>query len=400
MEFFKMQTKPAARLGRIFLSVIMIAATMSVFCCSVVFADSNDAVSVNLRNDTTGASSNQILISETNIGGKKPADNSEILGLSGNTEGRREYAVPNGANATFTVEANIYADGGAKLCFTEIYGGEVFTWNPDGSVTLGNGYDSSRQPVPVDGKSFSRGRWHKAAMTYDSSTQEFSLWCDGVALGNWRRVWGADKVGFGMLPSDESGKALFDNIKYYEGTYRAAFTVPTLTVNSENAHEDNGIVYYGDMNTVAELAAAIEADAAYFNIWNRDMTAVAGETDGIESGMMIVLVSDDDTCAYYPIMKQQLTLDRVEFTGGDGYRGAKAVVINGFSSPKSVLMIMVLKNAGGEIEKVRTSEPIIFEGTREIEIAPEAIAEGDSAEVFFLESWENMIMSIDGIVKQ
>ena len=63
-------------------------------------------------------------------------------------------------------------------------------------------------------------------------------------------------------------------------------------------------------------------------------------------------------------------------------------------------MIMVLKNADGEIEKVRTSEPIIFEGTREIEIASEAIAEGYSAEVFFLESWENMIMSIDGIVKQ
>lgn len=391
--------------NRIFCSLLAFAIVLA-SSCFTVFAENDmvsDIISVNLRTDTTGASGNQTLISAESAGGKLPADKdkNEILGLGGNTEGRREYTVPGGGSKTFTLEASIYADGGARLAITEIYGGEVFTWNMDGSITIGNSYDSGRQPVEVLGHSYARGRWHKAAVTYDSAKQEFLLWCDGVALGSWRKVWGAEKMGFGMLPSDENGRALFDDVQYYEGTYRGAYTTPSLAVNSDDAHLDNGIIYYGDMATVSELAASVQTDAAYWNIYrDKSLETAAEGADGLASGMVLVLVSKNDVCLYYPIMQQQLSLEKVEFTGGTGMYGAKATLINGFKTPKSALMILVLKNADGEIEKVCASAVTTFEGKCEISIEPETAEADYKSEVFFLESWDNMTMIIDGIVKQ
>ena len=398
MELFKGNSRLGINRAKLYLCMILMLAAAFTAVGLTAFAESA-AVTVNLRTDTTGASGNQSLVSVENAGGKMPFDNNEILGLSGNTEGRREYVIPNGGNKTFTLEASIYADDGARLCFTESEGAQIFAWNEDGSITLGNPYGGGKEETVSVG--LVRGRWHRAAITYNASTGEYEFWCDGVSIGSWRKVFGAAKMGFGMLPSSESGRALFDNVIYYEEAYNAdSYELPSFEVNSENAHLDNGAVYYGDMAAASELLEAIKSDAAYFGLYkDKNMTEQAAGTDALTPGMVLVCVSEYDVCSYYTVMRQQLSIESVEFTDENGAYGAKAVLVNGFGTPKSALMIMVLKNENGEIEKVRASNTAVFSGKYEMIIEPEPENAKYSPEVFFLESWENMIMVIDGIVK-
>lgn len=162
----------------------------------------------------------------------------------------------------------------------------------------------------------------------------------------------------------------------------------TVYINSDFAKKAE--LKLGDETTgIAEASAngnsiiiktegGLETAAEYLLIMPEDLTYAGNMQMGAK------------TCKYFTTQAADFDITDVHFTKSGNLTGAEAVITNKTGTAKSIVMVMIEKNENGAVTKVySTAEETVEAGGNKI-LAISPAAQG-TAEVFFIESWSNVI---------
>lgn len=409
--------KKMKKILALFLCITMVFAvsTLSVFAEETV----SDLVAVNFEDGTLNT--NQFSLTElSGLGGKSSDDTSMafVLDETGkDSEVKWSYALSgidadkvatSGGSKGVYFSFNLYASGdvGARISYSSA-GYKILEWNSDGTAIA----TGASEPLAME-----RGRWHKIVLSMnDSNGGRFALFVDGVRIATsadatWNSISTKSPLSIGILPNSKNGIVAFDDIYYSywqsPNTYNNIKDQDLpLFANTENItfdSETNTFVYaeevFADVEGLgAELQSAF-SNAEEIGIFNKDLSAPA--TDLADAKIVAVKLNSNAYC-YFNIKMQEFIPEHVEIIGDETCSGVASIFSNPTSKDKSVVIILVLKDENGVIQKLAASpETVVEAGAEDVEIVIEPIeSEGLKAEAFFIESWTTRLRLFDEIYK-
>ena len=302
------------------------------------------------------------------------------------------------ANGVSTFQFDLYTDGDIWAAYS-FYQSDVLVWKPNGDLLYiyGNNIgDPVYNNKPVG--NYARNRWHTIALTYDYSTCKQKVYVDGVLIDETHRHGGYDnseisnhvEMRIGAYEGSKSGRLAIDNVFAYAGAYDPLEDKPTSS-ESENlivASDGNTIIYneefFKDAQSLKnEIISATGASKAEF--FNDKFTEAS--KDKITAN--VVLTSASGLFTHYYNLQPMFTIGTPELVSDAGMVGAKAVVYNYHAQPKTLTMIMAIRDAQGSLEKVYSTQSYDVSGEKVFTIAPVYAGDG-SAYVFFIENWDTL----------
>ena len=306
-----------------------------------------------------------------------------------------------------TFQFDIYADGNVAAGFTFEYS-DVLVWNPDGNLVYvyGNAADDKNYNSKSVGN-FERGKWYTVALTYDHNTSKQKVYINGTLIGDSYRQGGNStlaanttmKIG-AYAGSKKGGKIAIDNVFAYSGGYDPSVAlleysdVDDLMVDStaNSIMYNEEVIAETDVQLIKEkILSATGAVKAEF--YNADFSASV--KDKITEN--VALTTKGDTIYYFSV-HPMYRICTPELVSDAGMVGAKAVVYNYHAQPKTLTMIMAIRDAQGSLEKVYSTQSYDVSGEKTFTIDPVYAGDG-SAYVFFIENWETLRVTSDFVVK-
>ena len=303
------------------------------------------------------------------------------------------------ANGVSTFQFDLYTDGDiwAAYSFQE---SDVLVWKPDGDLLYiyGNSIGDKDYNNKTVGN-YARNRWHTIALTYDYSTCKQKVYVDGVLIDETHRHGGYDnseisnhvEMRIGAYAGSKNGRLAIDNVFAYAGAYDPLEDKPT-SLESDNlivTSDDNTIIYneefFKDAQSLKnEIVSATGASKAEF--FNDKFTEAS--KDNITAN--VVLTSASGLFTHYYNLQPMFTIDTPELVSDAGMIGAKAVVYNYHAQPKTLTMIMAIRDAQGSLEKVYSTQSYDVSRKETFTIDPVYAGDG-SAYVFFIENWDTLL---------
>ena len=382
---------------------------------SVAAADLGDDLSKKFGSDlglgaiTTGYSVS--FPKENGFGGKSEEEliqtfilNSEIVADTATKGAFPRFEVHTGTqfknndSGLSTFQFDIFADGNIVAGFSFEYS-DVLVWNPDGNLVYvyGNAADDTIYNNTSVGN-FERGKWYTVALTYDHNTSMQKVYINGTLIGDSYRQGGNStlaanttmKIG-AYAGSKKGGKIAIDNVFAYSGEYDPSVAlleysdVDDLMVDStaNSIMYNEEVIAETDVQLIKEkILSATGAVKAEF--YNADFSASVKDkiTDNV------ALTTKGDTIYYFSV-HPMYRICTPELVSDAGKVGAKAVVYNYHAQPKTLTMVMAVRDADGCLEKVYSTQTYSVNGQPEFSIDPVDIGDG-SAYVFFIENWETL----------
>jgi len=297
-----------------------------------------------------------------------------------------------------TFQFDIYADGNVAAGFAFEYS-DVLVWNPDGNLVYvyGNAADDKNYNNTTVGN-FERGKWYTVALTYDHNTSKQKVYINGTLIGDSYRQGGNStlaanttmKIG-AYAGSKKGGKIAIDNVYAYSGEYDPSVAlleysdVDDLMVDStaNSIMYNEEVIAETDVQLIKEkILSATGAVKAEF--YNADFSASV--KDKITEN--VALTTKGDTIYYFSV-HPMYRICTPELVSDAGMVGAKAVVYNYHAQPKTLTMIMAIRDAQGSLEKVYSTQSYDVSGEKVFTIAPVYAGDG-SAYVFFIENWDTL----------
>lgn len=297
-----------------------------------------------------------------------------------------------------TFQFDIYADGNVAAGFTFEYS-DVLVWKPDGNLVYvyGNAADDKNYNSKSVGN-FERGKWYTVALTYDHNTSKQKVYINGTLIGDSYRQGGNStlaanttmKIG-AYAGSKKGGKIAIDNVFAYSGGYDPSVAlleysdVDDLMVDSaaNSIMYNEEVIVETDVQLIKEkILSATGAVKAEF--YNADFSASV--KDKITEN--VALTTKGDTIYYFSV-HPMYRICTPELVSDAGKVGAKAVVYNYHAQPKTLTMVMAVRDAQGSLEKVYSTES--YDVSREKTFTIDPVYAGDgSAYVFFIENWDTL----------
>ena len=297
-----------------------------------------------------------------------------------------------------TFQFDIYADGNVAAGFTFEYS-DVLVWKPDGELVYiyGNAADDKNYNSKSVGN-FERGKWYTVALTYDHNTSKQKVYINGTLIGDSYRQGGNStlaanttmKIG-AYAGSKKGGKIAIDNVFAYSGEYDPSVAlleysdVDDLMVDStaNSIMYNEEVIAETDVQLIKEkILSATGAVKAEF--YNADFSASV--KDKITEN--VALTTKGDTIYYFSV-HPMYRLCTPELVSDAGMVGAKAVVYNYHAQPKTLTMVMAVRDAQGSLEKVYSTQS--YDVSREKTFTIDPVYAGDgSAYVFFIENWDTL----------
>ena len=297
-----------------------------------------------------------------------------------------------------TFQFDIYADGNVAAGFTFEYS-DVLVWKPDGNLVYvyGNAADDKNYNSKSVGN-FERGKWYTVALTYDHNTSMQKVYINGTLIGDSYRQGGNStlaanttmKIG-AYAGSKKGGKIAIDNVFAYSGGYDPSVAlleysdVDDLMVDSaaNSIMYNEEVIVETDVQLIKEkILSATGAVKAEF--YNADFSASV--KDKITEN--VALTTKGDTIYYFSV-HPMYRICTPELVSDAGMVGAKAVVYNYHAQPKTLTMIMAIRDAQGSLEKVYSTQS--YDVSREKTFTIDPVYAGDgSAYVFFIENWDTL----------
>ena len=302
------------------------------------------------------------------------------------------------ANGVSTFQFDLYTDGDiwAAYSFQE---SDVLVWKPTGDLLYiyGNNIgDKNYNNKPVG--NYARNRWHTIALTYDYSTCKQKVYVDGVLIDETYRHGGYDnseisnhvEMRIGAYEGSKSGRLAIDNVFAYAGAYDPLEDKPTSSESEKLivASDGNTIIYneefFKDAQSLKnEIKSATGASKAEF--FNDKFTEASKD----EITANVVLTSASGLFTHYYNLQPMFTIGTPELVSDAGKVGAKAVVYNYHAQPKTLTMIMAIRDAQGSLEKVYSTQTYDVSRKETFTIDPVYAGDG-SAYVFFIENWDTL----------
>ncbi len=385
-----------------------------------VFAEETVGELVGVNTEDGSLNSNQFSLTElSGLAGKASDDAATafVLDESGaSSEIKWSYAlseiVPDkvgtsGASKGIYFAFNLYASGDAVARISYSSGYKILEWGSDGTATATGASD----PITME-----RGKWHKIVLSMnDSNGGRIALFVDGVRIAasadsTWNSISGKSPLSIGVVENSKNGIVAFDDIyySYWEApnTYNSikGQDLPAIT-NTENVtyeSETNTFVYaedvFADVEGLGAELQSVFSNAEEIGIFNKDLSAPA--TDLADAKIVAIKLNSNAYC-YFNIKMQEFIPDHVEIIGDETCSGVASIFSNPTSKDKSVVIILVLKDENGVIQKLAASpETVVEAGAEDVEIVIEPIeSEGLKAEAFFIESWSTRLRLFDEIYK-
>ena len=297
-----------------------------------------------------------------------------------------------------TFQFDIYADGNIVTGFTFEYS-DVLVWKPDGELVYiyGNAADDKNYNNTSVGN-FERGKWYTVALTYDHNTSKQKVYINGTLIGDSYRQGGNStlaanttmKIG-AYAGSKKGGKIAIDNVFAYSGGYDPSVAlleysdVDDLMVDStaNSIMYNEEVIVETDVQLIKEkILSATGAVKAEF--YNADFSASV--KDKITEN--VALTTKGDTIYYFSV-HPMYRICTPELVSDAGMVGAKAVVYNYHAQPKTLTMVMAVRDAQGSLEKVYSTQS--YDVSREKTFTIDPVYAGDgSAYVFFIENWDTL----------
>jgi len=302
-------------------------------------------------------------------------------------------------NGVSTFQFDLYTDGDiwAAYSFQE---SDVLVWKPNGDLLYiyGNSIGDKNNYNNKRVGNYARNRWHTIALTYDYSTCKQKVYVDGVLIDETYRQGGYDnseisnhvEMRIGAYAGSKNGRLAIDNVFAYAGAYDPLEDKLTSS-ESENlivASDGNTIIYneefFKDAQSLKnEIISATGASKAEF--FNDKFTEAS--KDKITAN--VVLTSASGLFTHYYNLQPMFTIGTPELVSDAGMVGAKAVVYNYHAQPKTLTMIMAIRDAQGSLEKVYSTQSYDVSGEKVFTIDPVYAGDG-SAYVFFIENWDTL----------
>lgn len=330
-----------------------------------------------------------------------------------NTTRGKEYRFPMKEEPVpFTYEFNIYADGNA-IAWMTIGGGYPFMyWDVDGTFYT-RGTDGKYK---ASEKQYERGQWHHIGITFRSGNR-YCFWIDDEFLGGSDFINPStyDRIGFSLMAGSYGGRAAYTDIYKYYDTYAVATDIAASNHDRTNHSvtlpgteevlidsENKSVVFKDSVTDFDTFKSAITESAENVldvKFYSDDYKT---ETKNLSDIKNMLVKSTGDVYYYYTVEKEALKIKSFEFIESESSVGATSVFSNTTTSDKSLVMILVLKDTDGIIEKIAASaETVIASGEQDIEVSIEPVeSEGLTPEVFFIESWSSRLRLFDEIYKK
>ncbi len=278
--------------------------------------------------DNIYSASNATYSYEGGVGGKAQNDMSATF-TAGNTEAKISYIRVGSGTATdavafkqipYTVKFRVYADGdataGVNYRWTDAEDKyRLFRWYPDGTFK----YNSNG--TLVNGGTLERGKWHDIAVVYCSQRNRYTLYVDGVMMGeNSNTIPGTyyTMILLAMEVGSKNGKVAFSDLEAHYGYYYAPPTVSNITrlITSDNecvvvgtnsiavfSHPTNASRKISSEALVSALTVEDDWSISYVND-----NKVADITDSVTSGYIKLLQAGYEDI-YIPITAKGAVID-------------------------------------------------------------------------------------------
>ena len=302
---------------------------------------------------------------------------------------------------------NLYASGEATAIFQYGDGYPILTWKPDGTAAV-NGVSD---PITMV-----RNRWHKVVVSMnDYSGGRLDLFVDGVRIkkevdSSWGKISTKSPLSIGVSKGSKNGIVAFDDGYYSYWTSPTNYNkiknqeLPIFTETADISCNSAGdsLEYaedtYADVNELIAGLRAAFSNAAQIRVYNNDLSAPASGLDDVK---IVVIKLQSGAYCYFNIKMREFLPDSVNFIASDGDIGVTATFSNPTTRNKSVVAVMVLKDANGIIQKIAASpQTTVYSMDNDVAVSIEPIeSENLIAEVFFIENWSARQRLFDNIYK-
>ena len=331
---------------------------------------------------------------EGGIGGRAFDDNASVFRTT-NWPGkaRFSFAAP---KCVCTYEVSVYAPNEG----TAIIYGDTASAQPDKIASFTGGrfgtgylkYDSS----PWSGmKEYDASDWHRIAVTFDPMRGQRWLYVDGELITNslgWNNPSLYQNVEFGIRDAALEGFVAYDDYTLSYGFYNPNADNIEINANDDIIIRDKAL-YYNSLNieTTDDFILAMKeiSNASDVKLYKDETLSETPEY--LNEAKIAVLTSPNGA-----VRKEMSVAERPFFTADVDFERTgstictNANVSNFTDEPITAIMIMVLKDRNGVIKKVISSDEMIIDVQKTITIEF-ADADDLTAEVFFLNNWENRL---------
>lgn len=316
--------------------------------------------------------------------------------------GDKRYGYNIDNTTQFTYEFNIYADGNSVPYFTMNGGYAIAAYNVDGTFSLYNGTELTNLV-------FERGKWHRVGISYYAS-RKFVVYVDDQFVGKATAPSDVTQIGFGYRSDSYGGRGAFDDVVKFSGLYAdldadtwgshnpANHAITTNNTSNLTFNTGTKTIYYKDAADLATLTNEVKTATSAASVAFCDK-ALASQVTTLDNAKIAVIKSAGDVYHYYKIKKEGAELASLELTGNSAALGATATINNTSSAPFKAVMLLVLKDSNGVIQKVVASPETSVTTSAALTISP-ADATDLTPEIFFIQSWANRHRLFDDIYTQ
>lgn len=297
-----------------------------------------------------------------------------------------------------TAAFSVCVTGDASAC---VYYSEsdriLFRLNADGSAEYPADYSYSDTNLKKKENAAAPGKWHTVGITADYAGNRFFIWLDGELLtsNGWLTTGGTNphfddiKLGVSAGKYTLGGKAAYDNLKISRGYFPAADHALTEENSDKLTFSGGTAVYDYNIEDTEELKGVLAAQTGAGAVRLFKSEDKREEAETVEEAKIAEVSSAGGITqnTYALEMKDPLSSE-VSFYTEDGRTAGIGKVVNGKTNASyPVVMIMVMKNEKGVIERVYAAAPAEVSGTEYIqtELVP---LNGCTPEVFFIDTWQ------------
>lgn len=318
-------------------------------------------------------------------------------------------------------------------CYLENLDKHTYTWELDVLVTEGavanigfstysvfvmtdKKINGTKQGASLENSEVSNkpNQWRKVAISYDADKRQMQSYVDGHQVGvvaafdfeNLKYIAFSMDVGL----SEVGSMIIYDNAIMYNEPYNPlkhlnADPQISLKDDSDGLNIMGSDIVYDEnlIFDVSSIVSSIDAGDNRVAIY-KDSTCAEPASGKLLGTECIVVEGSNGMYSYYCLKKASLSVydNNVEFVYDSSKVGARAKFINTSSNDKTIVMIMVLKDENGIIQKLAASSELTIPAGSEnpedgiVEITP-IVSNGYTAEVFFIESWSGRQRLFDDI---